>query len=141
MTSKCPTFVAQADLHSAIVIPVGLMSRTVCFITSTFPAAGQEDSLPAHSQLGAPAAFSCLGVSAPSSEPEQWGWPVSLLCTSAGTPEPVLPTDMGARHCSFIRNSFKCSQPLLRSKPLARCSTGNGNLKMKIVVKPGSQYL
>lgn len=52
--------------------------------------------------------------------------------------QPVLPTDMGSRHCCFIRNSFKCFKPLLRSKQPARCSTRNGNLKM--VVKSGSQY-
>lgn len=85
MTSKCPTVVAQADLHSAIAVPVGLMGRTVFLITSTFPAAGQEGILPAHSQFGAVAAFSCPSASALSSVPEQWCWPVSLLCTPAGT--------------------------------------------------------
>lgn len=135
------TVVAQADLHSAIAVLVGLMGRTVHFITSTFAAARQEGSLPAHSQLGAVAAFSCLlSMSALSSMPEHWLCPVSLLCTPAGTPPASSTTDMGARHCSFIRSSFKCFKPLLRSKQPAKCSTRNGNVKTKIVVKSGSQY-
>lgn len=129
---------AQADLQPAVAVPMGLIGRAVLFITSAFPAAGQEGSLPAHPSLGLllPSPALVHSAACPSSG--------AALCPSSAlllAPlQPVLPTDTGARHCHFFRSSFKCFKPLLRGKQPARCSTRSGNLKMKIVVKSGSQY-
>lgn len=137
MTSKCPTVVAQADLHSAIAVPVGLMGRTVFLITSTFPAAGQEGSLQHTPSLGlllpSPAPVQVHSAACPSSGAGLCPSSAPLLAPLL----PLIPSDMGARHCYFIRSSFKCFNPLLRSQQLARCSTRHGNLKLKIVAKSG----
>lgn len=78
MASKCPAVVAQADFQPAIAVPVSLIGRTVLFIISTFPAAGQEGSLPAHPSLGvflpSPASCKCTQQPVPA---------VALACVPA----------------------------------------------------------